>query len=90
MVNRRSSPLYKVWRPDVGETEDTAREYAAHDVPSAAAAHSRHCHYHLGGWEWSWPITFHVKDPTNDRTYSVEVEREMIPEFVPGKAVVLR
>lgn len=79
----RETPIYTVWRPDI-EPEDEGKPYDAIDVPCAANLYATYCHRHRDGWEWSWPVTFRVRDP-DGAIWVVEVELEMVPEFLPGK-----
>lgn len=79
----RETPMYTVWRPDLGETEDQGKQYGALDVECAAELYAAYCHRHRDGWEWSWPVVFYVKDP-DGKVFAVTVERESVPEFNAG------
>lgn len=82
-------PLFKVWNHDDGETEADAREWGALNTEAAARLHAEHYHAHRDGWERKWPLEFRVKAP-NGAVLDVEIHREMVPEFVVGKAVLVK
>lgn len=75
---------YFVWRNDDGNVD--GKRYVADEPRNAAKQAAAYDHAHGGGWEWSWPIEYFVRDPSTGKKYLVEVERESIPEFVAGKA----
>lgn len=83
-----AKPMYRVWRPLHDETEETGgqrgkpAEYGAIDERSAALYHANVCHAHRDGWEWSWPVTFRVKNMATGKVWDIEVERHSVPEFV--------
>lgn len=54
---------------------DTARD--------AARVYADWFHGNRDGWECTWPLEFVVHD--GERYFVVEVEREMVPEFLAGK-----
>jgi hypothetical protein len=84
----QETPIYKAWRHEREEKETDARELGAIDVRAAAMLWARYAHSD-GGWEWTWPITVRVRDPQG-KLWDVEVERELVPEFVPGKPVAVK
>lgn len=71
--------MYKVWARDV-EDEESAAEYGALDVESAAEIHASYGHRAREFYECSWPMVFLVVDP-DGKTFAVEVERDLVPEF---------
>ena len=78
---------YAVWRPDC-VTEKYARYYDASEAAEAAQFAAERDHAQ-DGWEWSWPVVYHVRLCESDQIYAVSVDREMVPEFVAGKALPL-
>lgn len=72
--------IFKVWIPDRDETSESPREHEATDPRMAAQRAAMHDHSTRDGWEWTWPITYHVRGETGP-TWSVEVNRETVPEF---------
>jgi hypothetical protein len=80
----RKTPIYKAWRHECDEKEADARQYGALDVAAAAKLWAAYAHSHYNGWEWSWPIVVRVRDP-DGKLWDVEVERETVPDFIPGK-----
>lgn len=77
---------YLVWIPDHGETVADAREFDALNISMAACIAADYDHDLRGGWEWTWPVTYHVQaDATDAPVYSVEVNRETVPEFYAEK-----
>jgi hypothetical protein len=76
---------FKIWRPDAGETVEDAREYVEDDARLVAKAAAEYDHANRDGWEWEWPVTYHVQD-SSGRTVSVEVNRETVPEFWAERA----
>ncbi len=81
----KAEPNYRVWRPDVGETDDDGTDYGAFDECSAAEHHAMFCHNQRSGWEWSWPVTFRVLVLATGRLFDVEVDRHTVPEFEAGR-----
>lgn len=89
---------YAVWRHEHDERED-AHVYEATSPRAAALEHAAHVHMQ-SGFEWSWPVTFHVADDLAvegalERGEPVEwwafsVERETVPEFWTGNGEVVR
>jgi hypothetical protein len=79
---------YLTWIPDRGETVDNACAYEAPSVERAAELAAEHDHAHRDGWEWTWPVTYHVQlagDPDGFRVFGVETNREMAPTFWADK-----
>lgn len=81
-------PMYRVWRPDLGETEETGEEYAAIDVKSAARRYAEDGAAHKS-WE-HFPVVVHVRvlgspgwivPASLEGTWVVEVERHFVPEY---------
>lgn len=81
-------PMYRVWRADDDE-DDYAENYGALSVRDAARLYADYCHRHRDGWEWTWPITFHVRNLTTGETFAIEVVRETVPDFQPGDPMPL-
>ncbi len=92
-ADRTPGPRFAVWRALHDETEQDADErdwiYDALDERSAAEYHAGICH-RQHGWEWSWPVTFRVKNMATGKMFDIEVDRHLVPEFEAGrpKAVV--
>ncbi len=93
---RAIEPMYRVWRPDLGETEQgDCREYGALDVASAARRYAEDGANHRD-WE-HFPVVVHVRviDPQqvghakHDKVFVVEVEQHMVPEYIAGKPLPL-
>lgn len=74
-----------VWRHDGGESMDDAREIIAERDELAARQWASHFHSHRDGWEVSWPVTVRVWNLQKKTLVDIEVYREMIPEFEPGR-----
>jgi hypothetical protein len=86
-ADREPVVLYRVWRPDYGETEQTAANFGCLDERAAATYFAGVCHRHRDGWEWTWPQTFRVKNLATGKTFDIEVERHLVPEFEACKVV---
>jgi hypothetical protein len=71
---------FLVWRPDLGEDEAEATQVVAWDAKTAAVQYASRTHGSRG-FEWTWPVTFAVKDCGTGKFYKVVVEREIVPEF---------
>lgn len=89
-ADKTAGPLYRVWIPDHGETEESAaddgrRDFGAIDAGTAAEYFASICHTKHDGWEWTWPKTFRVKNLSTGKVFDVEVERHTVPEFEAGK-----
>lgn len=76
---------FLVWRPDRGETVDDARTYDAPNVSMAACRAAEYDHMNRNGWEWTWPVTYHVQKWRGAPVYAVDVERVCAPTFIAGK-----
>lgn len=55
------------------------------DPQDAARQFADHCNARRDSWEWSWPQEFVVHDGAS--YFLIEVEREMVAEFLAGKPV---
>lgn len=93
---RVQQPMYRVWRPELDETEeDNGQEYGALDVASAARRYAEDGANHRS-WE-HFPVVVHVRviDPAqvghakHDKVFVVEVEQIAVPEYVAGKPLPL-
>lgn len=67
-----------------------AKTYYADEPRNAAKQAAAYDHHACGGHEWSWPATYIVEDASTGKRWSVEVERETVPEFSADKAVVVK
>lgn len=79
MAKSRETPLYVVWRPELGE--GASGTYGSLDVKTAAEVHARYQCAHVT----TWPVLFHVRDPEGT-VWHVWVERKQVFEYVAGKA----
>lgn len=82
--SRGQIPLYRTWHPG-NEPEEDGREIGSFDVGTAAANQAAYFYRHQEGHESSWPVTFHVRDPADNKVYAVSVDLEMEPSFTAGK-----
>lgn len=83
----------KIWRPDRGETVEDAEDFEVTrlgwddetldktELCYAAEKYADYCHARRDGWEWSWPVTFHVADEDGKFLGVAEVDRDMAPVF---------
>jgi hypothetical protein len=83
-ADREPIPLYRVWQPG-DESEEDGRDWGALDLERAAQVHADYCYRHRDGYEWSWPATFHVRDPVSGKVYEISVDLDMDPVFRPGR-----
>lgn len=89
---------YKVWCGDEGEHDGSAKTFShrsdlppwSTDARDAATMYAEHCHSERGGWEWSWPCDFFVRDMETGTVQRFEVERETVPEFHAGRGVEVK
>jgi hypothetical protein len=70
-----------VWREDLDPDDGDGNEVEAFDVRAAAERRAEQDHAHRGGWEWTWPVVYLVKDVTDPTVWIVEVQRRAVPEF---------
>lgn len=78
--------VHRVWREDEDEFND-GRSYDDDDARDAAKSAADYDHSSRDGWEWSWPVTYLVRNMETLKCYKVEVERESVPEFWAGRGV---
>lgn len=75
--------MYAVWFPDQDEKIEDATEYAAIGVAAAAKLHVSN---RVGEYGWEhFPVIAHVRVSTTGEEFVVEVNRELVPEYVPGE-----